>query len=791
MEPRVLTFPSPTTSAEWTPAESLRAAGVDPARPDSIPFCAADATAGSETELQVAVHGRRDTVDLARTIESSSFFENVVRRAEAGDLSPRAVSALENWLDGAAERSWDNSWVRFPLRFLRREVAATLAGDLAADKSNPNSTRRADVDRFFTYEAGEEHVRIPISYLLKLALVDALDRDSTTPYALLSLRTRLTACFLNDNTSPETVSFHTSRLRAETGGGLALARETARRFLLTQLLVAYANDAFELARRGQRALVFASPHPPVRQRRLNDCVSDAFYRELFMSPCLSGWDRGEAKRDYMALCHQTLSRSQLNAVGKLREAGVVTRNLVVLPNTSNVSLANNGVHVSLGSERLTAALSARDPAFTPEAEKRVGDLVIKIVEHFLPLFVGTYSAAPYRFAFEDLHPETALGFLPHELAPTHVRMIWRRWRGKARTRILGNPVSPFGPRWLDRSLATVFGLKGDLAPDFRLVDYLVAPASTERSPALDGRVDNDARLLADLDSLGVFDARMPLYMLYRQREFRSRGYTGFEGRHYSLFPSFGADMAPAVSLQALVTAFAFQLVASGAVRHSDIPDRPFVESERRHIFFGAAIGLPTFYVDAETENRFLARVARRAKRTRSSRRYPGRLRLYHHEYRLALLETLELDAPALIEAMGMGDTLAELRQRLEDSSATAAAKLIDGALVEVGAKRPLDSPAEDFNLASERFYAGKLRLRQLAEAFEWLEQDVRRLSDERLAANADLSSALAAILDGQSASEYLERVRADVLAETLPAEELRRLVALVAIVEGFEAETAR
>ncbi|MCB1021068.1 MAG: hypothetical protein KDC27_14140, partial [Acidobacteria bacterium] len=67
------------TSAEWTPAASLTAAGVDPARPDTIPFCGADATAGSETELQVAVYGRRDTVDLARTIESSSFFENVVR----------------------------------------------------------------------------------------------------------------------------------------------------------------------------------------------------------------------------------------------------------------------------------------------------------------------------------------------------------------------------------------------------------------------------------------------------------------------------------------------------------------------------------------------------------------------------------------------------------------------------------------------------------------------------------------------------------------------------------------
>jgi len=61
----------------------------------------------------------------------------------------------------------------------------------------------------------------------------------------------------------------------------------------------------------------------------------------------------------------------------------------------------------------------------------LGDLVIKIAEHFLPLFVGTYSAAPYRMDFCDFHPEKALGFLPHELDYTHLRMIWRRWKKKA------------------------------------------------------------------------------------------------------------------------------------------------------------------------------------------------------------------------------------------------------------------------------------------------------------------------------------------------------------------------
>jgi hypothetical protein len=57
-----------------------------------------------------------------------------------------------------------------------------------------------------------------------------------------------------------------------------------------------------------------------------------------MNPCLSGWERGEDKYRYMHLCHRVLSRSQFNAVLKLREAGINTSNLVSLPNLSNISL---------------------------------------------------------------------------------------------------------------------------------------------------------------------------------------------------------------------------------------------------------------------------------------------------------------------------------------------------------------------------------------------------------------------------------------------------------------------
>ena len=220
-----------------------------------------------------------------------------------------------------------------------------------------------------------------------------------------------------------------------------------RRLLLAHLLAMYANDKFELRSRGQETQVCLAPHTPLRQKRLNELVADSFYRDLFMSPCLSGWDKGEAKYEYMILFHEVLSRSRLNTMAKLRECGILTRNLVTLPTVSNTSLANNGTHISLGSRRLTALMAAGAPEFTAEDEKRIGDLVAKIVEHFLLLFVGTYSAAPHRFDFRDFHPETVLGFLPHELDFTHLRMLWRRWKGKADLKFFGVPSHALRPAW--------------------------------------------------------------------------------------------------------------------------------------------------------------------------------------------------------------------------------------------------------------------------------------------------------------------------------------------------------
>lgn len=87
---------------------------------------------------------------------------------------------------------------------------------------------------------------------------------------------------------------------------------------------------------------------------------------------------------------------------------------------------------------------------------------------------------------------------------------------------------------------------------------------------------------------------MSLYLLYKLREFEKMGFSGFEGRYYSLFSSIEEDMGKAANLQNLLNALAFKYMAEGKLTHSHIPDDPAVESERRQIFFCAATDIPTF-----------------------------------------------------------------------------------------------------------------------------------------------------------------------------------------------------
>lgn len=757
-----------------------------------LPFGCDDTTGGAENEFQTAVVGGRGNVDLPLTIESSSFYRNMVRRTRTGDAPRRVIADLDGYLSASRHEAWENSWVRFPGKVLHRRTRDVMMRDLLADKTDPSGGMRGDMDRFLYYQGGEEWIRVPVSYLLKLSLAEALSDGADGHPALTSLGVRLMDHFLNDNTSPEVYSFQPVPLSFARGVGNALARETSKRFLFVQFLTMYGNGKFELSNLGQKVVVYCSPHPPVRQKVLNELVSDAFYRDLFMNPSLSGWDRGEAKYEYMILCHQVLSRSQLNTLWKLRESGIITRNLVVLPNLSNISLANNGTHVSIGSLRLKGLLEDRGSGFMARDEKYLGDLAIKIVEHFLPLFVGTYSAAPYRLDFRDFHPEKVLGFLPHELDYTHLRMLWRRWKKKADLRIFGQPVTPFGPRLIDRAISSLFRLRGDFVQDFRLVDYLVALMSTDQSPALDGTLGNDLRLKADLFNMGIFDEQMALYLLYRLREHGKVGYSGFEGRHYSLFESFLGDMGPAVSLQVLLTALAYKYILTGEVTHGHIPDEPTIESDRRQIVFGTAIGIPTFYVRRDTRNLFLKRILEGTEKTRVSRRYPGYVRVYNDCYRKALLDVLTRDGGDVIDLLGLSGTVEDLRQRIEEPDTYSVAARITKSTLNGGRSRnPMKLSGDEYNEAAEKYYRDGLRKLYMEEGLSILEDDFRRLDSHAICSDCLIKDVLHRTMGGGSAWAFLKRHRREILEGTAPPAVLRTLIHLTVLTvheDGKETE---
>jgi len=754
-------------------------------------FLGQDLTAGTETELQAAVCGPSEKVDLPQTIQSSNFFHNLIRRHRRGEAPRSALNELEGYLNDNPDGIWENSWVRIPSRLLNKYANRILNRDFLADKSRPELGQRSDLSRFISQAAGEEWLRIPVSYLLKLSLAQVLGGQDHLPSLIMETGSKCLKSFSSDNTSPETCSFYIIAGR-KNGLGPAVAKEAAMRHLLCQLLTQHAEHSLGLKDSGQRPQVYLAPSPPSRQRRLNDCVPDSFYRELFMSPCLSGWDRGEDKHRYMHLCHQVLSRSQLNAVAKLKEAGIITRNLVVLPNISNTCLANNGIHLSLGSRRLGQALADPDSGFGPAQEKYLADLVTKAMEHFLPLFVGTYSAAPLRLAFSDFHPERALGFLPHELDFTHLRMLWRRWKKKAKLKVLGRPLTPFGPLWLDRNLARLLGLRGDLVPDFRLLDYLACLLSTDSAPGLDGTLGNHERLLADLSEAGVFDSKMAMYLLYRQREYAKMGFSGFEGRHYSLFPSFMEDLAPAADLQALVTALCYRYALSGRISHALIPDGPELESERRQIFFGAAVGVPTFFVRSDTPNLFLKMIVERCRRVRPSRRYPGYLRVHNLEYRRALLGLIREDGALLGEALGLEEILRDLADRLEDwPRRSAAGRLTAGVLDELNLKDPLKAPADEFNLAAERYYRTTLLASHMGEGLDNLAADLHALQSAPALAPSPRRQALEYSTGGIGAAALVESARDRVLNRSASQDELGRLINLLLINIQVEREASR
>ncbi len=655
--------------------------------------------------------------------------------------------------------------MRLPYRSLNALARATLHSDLLAHKRQPQHGARQDAGQYLFADQGEAMVRVPISYLHKLALADALGSDPDLAVELRDFGSNLLKHFTNDNTAPEQFSSYVVPLTRGRGMGKAVAKETAQRFLLTQLLAAYANRQFRLDETGQHSLVYFSPHTPLRQKQLGRCIPATLYRELFMNPCLSGWDEGEKKHRYMHTCHATLTQSRQRTRMRLRAAGIGLR--ADGTPAGDTSLANNGTHLSLGSRRLTDFFAGHP--FGNAQEKVLGDMAIKITEYFLPLFVGHYSAAPWRVDVGEFHAENILGFLPHQLADGQLRQFWRQWRKKARH-------LPSGPSWWDKAKGRVLGLKGDYVPDMRLLDYFVALPST-RHAMLDGRLGNSADVVRDLEAQGVYSSAMTLYLPYRLRQVAHIGFSGFEGRYYSTFESLTDDLARGTELQLLITALAYRYMAAGSGTPFHIPDDRNTESDRRQFFFAAAAGIPACYVRRQTLAPFLARILENAQQVRPSNRYPGFLKIPVAEYQRALLRVLRKDAVDLIEMHGLQDTLVDLERRVTlPQEYSTAGRMRSDILSELNATHPLDVSATEFNQATERYYRERLRASHLHDALAFLEADAADMDGGRY--GSGLNATLGRILKGRSALACVRETGAGLINDDLDLAGITRLIHL-------------
>jgi hypothetical protein len=361
-------------------------------------------------------------------------------------------------------------------------------------------------------------------------------------------------------------------------------------------------------------------------------------------------------------------------------------------------------------------------------------------------------------------------------------MIWRRWKRKAHLQLLGHSLTPFGPLWLDKLFSRMLHLKGDFITDFRLIDYLTTLLSTNESSALNGKMGNEQQLLSDLKDLGIFHPQMPLYLLYRIRKYADMGFSGFEGRFYSTFYSITDDMGCATGLQAFMNALAYKYILLNEITHEDIPDIPFVESERRQIFFGTAIGIPTFYIHKTTPNIFMRKILKKTHGIRNSRRYPGFLRVKNIAYRRALIEIIKEDGKNLIEVLNLRETITNLEMRVEKPAIySAGGKLQKGIQEHAGISDPFKLSGMEFNSAMESYYRNDLRKAHIEEALKLLREDFRKLDMWALFRDNAYKDALKNILHTQSASEFLEKTAKGIVQDTLSVETLRRLIHLIIV----------
>lgn len=207
-----------------------------------------------------------------------------------------------------------------------------------------------------------------------------------------------------------------------------------------------------------------------------------------------------------------------------------------------------------------------------------------------------------------------------------------------------------------------------------------------------------------------------------------------------------------------------------------------MESERRQVFFDAAIGIPTFFVHRCTANRFLLRIVERCHRTRPSRRYPGYLRVHFAEYLRALVGLLRIDGAEAVEAFGLEPVLRDIEERIRLPAERSAGGRITRAILDhAGARSPMHLSADEFNLAAEGYYRDVLRQRHVAAGCRHLGDAVRRLMARSDAAGAPLRAELIRLAGNEEPEALVRRLGAEVGAERASEGALQRLIRMAVL----------
>jgi len=172
-----------------SPVHIPRVVSADNLDVRSLPFGPDDATAGTENELQAIVTGKRNNVDLAVTIERSAYYANIARRVACEEASRELVVELRDFLADDQKQVWESSWVRFPRKYLSSFASQMLDMDLGT--ASAEGQPRSDQEKFLFAARWGQWVRVPVSYLVKLALADVVGQQPELPDMLKTTAVRL------------------------------------------------------------------------------------------------------------------------------------------------------------------------------------------------------------------------------------------------------------------------------------------------------------------------------------------------------------------------------------------------------------------------------------------------------------------------------------------------------------------------------------------------------------------------------------------------------------------------